>query len=392
MVYEDKISVNTPVEFSVVMPCLNEAETLATCIHKAREWFCKRKVNGEIIIADNGSTDGSEVIALKLGARLISVATKGYGSAIMGGIAAAKGKYIIVGDADDSYDFSDLDSFFNKLHEGYDLVIGNRFKGQIKKGAMPFLNKYLGNPLLSWIGRLFFHTPCSDLHCGLRGFRKDIVMKLDLHSTGMEFASEMIVKASLYKLQIAEVSVTLSPDGRNRPSHLRRWKDGWRHLRFLLLYSPRWLFLYPGIVLMLIGFLVLLWLLPSSRMIDGITVDVHTLLYAAMSIIIGFQAVTFALFTKVFAINEGLLPVDPKLDKLFKYITLEVGLVLGFIFFLGGFFESVYALSVWGSNTFGPIEPSKVMRMVIPAVTLVILGSQIILSSFFLSILGLKKR
>ena len=378
-------------ELSIVMPCLNEAETLAICIKKAQQSLDELKVAGEVVIADNGSTDGSPEIATALGARVIHVAEKGYGSALLGGIKAARGKYIIMGDADDSYDFTNLGPFLEKLREGYDLVMGNRFKGGIAPRAMPPLHKYLGNPVLTGIGRLFFNSPCGDFHCGLRGFSKNAIQQLDLRTTGMEFASETVVKASLHGLRIAEVPTTLSVDGRNRPPHLRSWRDGWRHLRFLLLYSPRWLFLYPGFLLMLLGAAVSGALLVGPRVIDGITFDVHTFLYAAIAIIIGYQTVIFAVFTKVFAITEGLLPEDPRLTVMFRHITLETGIIAGTLLFLAGIGLSVYALSFWSATSFGPLDPSRELRLVIPAVTLLALGAQTVLSSFFLSILGLKR-
>ena len=379
------------VELSIVMPCLNEAETLKTCIMKAQQALREHRIAGEIIVADNGSHDGSQAIATNMGVRIVHVQAKGYGNALMGGIAAARGKYVIMGDADDSYDFTSLGPFITKLREGYDLVMGNRFKGGITPGAMPVLHKYLGNPVLTGIGRLLFGSPCSDFHCGLRGFNKAAIMRLGLRTTGMEFASEMVVKATLYGLRIAEVPTTLSPDGRSRPPHLRSWQDGWRHLRFLLLYSPRWLFLYPGALLMLIGLGTVLWLLPNPRAIGPITLDIHTLLYAAMAIIIGFQAVVFAVFTKVFAISEGLLPEDPRFNRVLRFINLEVGLVVGCVLLLIGLGSSIYALYTWGAQAFGPLDPSKVLRMVIPATTSFTLGFQIILSSFFLSVLGLRR-
>jgi glycosyltransferase involved in cell wall biosynthesis len=296
-------------ELSIVMPCLNEAETLEICIRKAQRSLEELGIEGEIIIADNGSTDGSQEIARMLGARVVQVESKGYGNAVMGGVNAAGGRYVIMGDADDSYDFANLGPFVEKLRQDNDLVMGNRFKGGIKAGAMPALHRYLGNPVLTAIGRLFFQSPCGDFHCGLRAFRVDSIKRLDLKTTGMEFASEMVVKATINKMRIAEVPTTLSPDGRSRPPHLRSWRDGWRHLRFLLLYSPRWLFLFPGAILMLTGLLVGAWLLPGPRAIGKITFDVHTLLYAALAVIIGFQAVSFAVCTKVFAISVGLMPV-----------------------------------------------------------------------------------
>jgi glycosyltransferase involved in cell wall biosynthesis len=371
-------------EVSIVMPCLNEAETLGICIEKAQSYLTQHNISGEIVVADNGSTDGSIEIAKQMNARVIRVKAKGYGSALMSGIAAARGKYVIMGDSDDSYDFTNLTPFIEKLREGYDLVMGNRFKGGIKPGAMPPLHKYLGNPVLTAIGRLLFWSPCGDFHCGLRGFNRDAIAQLNLRTTGMEFASEMVVKATLHKLRITEVPTTLSPDGRSRPPHLRSWRDGWRHLRFLLLYSPRWLFLYPGMLLMLLGLIGTLWFLPTPR--------VHTLLYSSAAIIIGFQIVTFAVFTKAFAISEGLLPEDPRLKQVFRYINLEVGLIVGSVLWLMGMVGSIYAFINWKANLFGALEPANTMRIVIPSVTCIALGFQVIFSSFFLSVLALKRR
>ncbi len=371
-------------ELSIVMPCLNEAETLATCIEKAQWYLQEYHVAGEVVIADNGSTDGSQHIAQKLGARVIDVTEKGYGSALLGGIVAAKGQYIIMGDADDSYDFTKLNPFVEKLRQGYDLVMGNRFQGGIKPGAMPFLHKYLGNPVLTWLGKLLFASPCSDFHCGLRGYTKEAIARLNLRTTGMEFASEMVVKATLNKMKITEVPTTLSPDGRSRPPHLRTWRDGWRHLRFLLLYSPRWLFLYPGICLFLVGLISTFWLLSSPR--------VHSLLYSATAIVIGFQIVSFALFTKIFAISEGLLPQDKRLIKLENYLNLETGLILGSCLFLCGIIGSIIAFIQWELASFGALDPAQTMRLIIPSVTAIALGLQVIFSSFFLSVLGLKRR
>jgi glycosyltransferase involved in cell wall biosynthesis len=379
-------------EVSIVMPCLNEADTLATCIEKALRALSEHKIPGEIIVADNGSKDGSQAIAEQLGARVVHISTKGYGSALMGGISDARGKFIIMGDADDSYDFSAIGPFIAKLREGYDLVMGNRFKGGIKPRAMPPLHRYLGNPVLSAIGRLFFASPCGDFHCGLRGFSKDAILKMELQTTGMEFASEMVVKAALFKMRISEVPVTLSPDGRNRPPHLRTWRDGWRHLRFLLLYSPRWLFLNPGLLLMIIGLLVGVWLLPGPRTVWGVTLDVHTLLFSMAAIFLGFQSVLFAIFTKTFAISEGLHPREPRWDTWYRFFTLEKGLLTGVVLTAIGLIGSIYSLSEWGSRSFGPLDPVRTLRVVIPSILSLILGFQIILSSFFLSVLGMRRR
>lgn len=388
----DSPDTSDSVEVSVVMPCLNEAETLATCIGKAQASLKQLNVCGEIVIADNGSTDGSQEIAKSMGARVIEISAKGYGNALMGGIAAAEGKYVIMGDADDSYDFSNLAPFIEKLREGYDLVMGNRFRGGIQPGAMPPLHRYFGNPVLTFVGRLFFNSPIGDFHCGLRGFSKAAFTRLDMRTMGMEFASEMVVKATLRKMRVVEVPTTLAKDGRSRPPHLRSWQDGWRHLRFLLLYSPRWLFLYPGALLMIAGLAVGLWLGSGPRRFGTVVFDVHTLLYAAISIIIGFQAIVFATFTKVFAISEGLLPEDYRMDRVMRFVTLEVGLILGLFLVAVGLAGSVYTVWFWDEQAFGPLNPAHTLRFVIPSVTALTLGCQTLLSSFFLSILGLRRR
>jgi glycosyltransferase involved in cell wall biosynthesis len=379
-------------ELSVVMPCLDEAETLAICIQKARGALRAHGISGEVIVADNGSRDGSQAIAKQEGAEVVPVAARGYGAALMGGIRAARGRYVIMADADDSYDFTALMPFLERLREGYDLVMGNRFLGGIRPGAMPPLHRYLGNPVLTRIGRLFFKSPCGDFHCGMRGFRRDAVLAMELQTTGMEFASEMVVKATLLGLRVTEVPTTLSPDGRSRPPHLRSWRDGWRHLRFLMLFSPRWLFLYPGTLLVLAGLVAGIWLLPRPRIVFGVGFDVHTLTYAAAAVLIGFQSVTFAVFTKVFAINEGLLPEDPRFNKLFSTITLEVGLVVGLAFCAIGVAGSVWALSSWGAASFGKLDPSQMLRIIIPVTLSLALGCQIVLTSFFLSVLGLSRQ
>lgn len=381
-----------PLELTILMPCLNEAETLGQCILKAERFLDEQGIAGEIIIADNGSSDGSREVAEGAGARVILIPEKGYGSALMGGIESARGTHIIMGDADDSYDFYRLSGFIEKLRDGYELVMGNRFQGGIKPGAMPFLHQYLGNPVLSALGRLFFRSPVGDFHCGLRGFSKNAIQSLNLRTTGMEFASEMIVKSTLFGLKITEIPTTLSPAGRSRPPHLRTWQDGWRHLRFLLLYSPRWLFLFPGILLMLLGLGLTLLLLPGPLTVGRVTLDIHTLLYAAMAIVIGFQAIVFAVFTKVFAISEGLLPEDTRLNRVFRIIRLETGLLVGALLLTLGFTLTFYTYRSWGNQAFGPLEPTRTFRLVIPAVLSLLLGLQIVLSSFFLSVLGMKRR
>ena len=377
---------------SIVIPCLNEAESIATCISKAQSFLKKTGIEGEVIVADNGSTDASPALAQANKARVVYVSEKGYGSALIGGIKASRGDYIIMGDADDSYDFSDLHAFVDALEAGYDLVMGNRFKGQIMPGAMPFLHQYLGNPVLSWLGRLFFKIKIGDFHCGLRGFRKDSILDLDLQTTGMEFASEMIVKASLKKLKITEVPTILYPDKRSRPPHLRTWTDGWRHLRFLLLYSPRWLFYYPGIVLMIFGLALSIWLLPEPRKVGMLTLDINTLMYAAFFSILGLQTVLFSLLTKVFAISAGLLPQDADIQKLLKWGSLEKGIVIAVLMIGLGLTSSIGALAYWSANSFGPIDPTHSMRLVIPGTMLFAMGFQILLSSFFLSILQTKRK
>ncbi|WP_040278861.1 glycosyltransferase family 2 protein [Psychroserpens damuponensis] len=379
------------IELSVVMPCLNEEETLAICITKAQGFLSSNNISGEIIIADNGSTDSSIAIANSLNATVIHVKEKGYGNALKGGITAAQGKYIIMADADDSYDFEQLMPFLEKLREGFDLVMGNRFKGGIKKGAMPFLHRYLGNPVLSFIGRLFFKIKIGDFHCGLRGFSKEAFKTMKLKTTGMEFASEMIVKSKLNNLSITEVPTVLHKDGRTRPPHLNTWPDGWRHLRFLTLYSPKWLFLYPSLLLMILGVITSIALIIKPLSFGNITLDVHTLLYTASMILIGFQFFVFYALTKVFAVENELLPKSNRYQNLFKYISLEKGLVFGFLFVLIGIILSVKGVSDWNMANFGKLNPSHTLRIIIPAIFTMLLGIQVILFSLFFSILGLKK-
>ncbi|MES2727680.1 MAG: glycosyltransferase family 2 protein [Bacteroidota bacterium] len=374
------------------MPCLNEAETLKICIDKAMKYLKENNIKGEVVIGDNGSTDGSQAIAIQAGARVIDVPRKGYGSALMAAIEASYGKYVIMGDSDDSYDFSRLGLFVEKLREGHDLVMGNRFKGGVAKGAMPFLHRYLGNPVLSFIGRLFFGSKARDFHCGLRGFRQDIVSHLNLQTTGMEFASEMVVKATIFKLNITEVPTTLSPDGRSRPPHLRTWRDGWRHLRFLLLYSPKWLFLIPGIFLMLVGGIMGLCIMQGPVHLFNIYFDTNTLLYAAALVITGFQAINFAIFTRTYAIQMGFLPQNQTLNNMYKYVNLESSLIVGLLVTAIGIGGSIYSVMLWNKVNFGYLDYSSILRVVIPSVVCIIIGLQIILSSFFLSVLGVNKK
>lgn len=381
-----------PIELSVIMPCLNEGETLESCIRKAQHAFREGGISGEVIVADNGSTDGSIEIAEHLGVRVVHVPIKGYGSALAGGIAAAAGRFIVMGDADDSYDFTHIPRFLTQLRAGADLVMGNRFKGGIQPDAMPPLHRYLGNPLLTRIGRLFFGGSCGDFYCGLRGFSKSAFERMGLRTTGMEFATEMVVKATLLRMNVAEVPTTLSPDGRSRPPHLRTWKDGWRTLRFFLLYSPRWLFLYPGLALMLLGGFLGIWLLSGPQSVGGVAFDVHTMLYGAVFVLLGYQAISFAVFTKLFAISEGLLPEDATLDRLFRYITLEVGLLAGTALMAAGLGVSIYAVTIWKSHHFGALDYSYTMRIIIPAALFLTLGVQTVFVSFFLSVLGMKRR
>jgi glycosyltransferase involved in cell wall biosynthesis len=381
-----------PIELSVVMPCLNERETVGVCVRKAIAALQDAGISGEVIVADNGSTDGSVEIARAEGARVVNIEAKGYGNALKGGILAARGEYVLMADSDDSYDFTHAPRFLEQLRSGSDLVMGNRFLGGISNQAMPFLHRYLGNPVLSGIGRLFFKSPCGDFHCGMRGFRRDSFLRMDIRSTGMEFASEMVVKASLLRMKVSEVPTTLHPDGRSRPPHLRTWRDGWRHLRFLLMYSPRWLFLYPGIVLVFVGLVGCVLLLPGRREFHGIGFDVHTLLYAFIAVLLGFQLIAFATFTKVFAITEGLLPEDPRLTRAFRWITLETGLLVGGLLMLAGVGGSILAVSGWARGSFGALDTERTLRVVMPSVFALTMGVQITFSSFFLSILGLRRR
>ncbi|MFN9094470.1 MAG: glycosyltransferase family 2 protein [Alphaproteobacteria bacterium] len=380
-----------PLELTILMPCLNEAETLATCIQKALGYLARSGVAGEVLIADNGSTDGSQAIARGLGARVIDVPEKGYGAALIAGIAGARGRYVIMGDSDDSYNFSALDPFIAKLRDGYDLVMGNRFKGGIAPGAMPPLHRYLGNPVLSTIGRVFFGGPIRDFHCGLRGFSRVAIAALDLRAPGMEFASEMVVKATMRGLRITEVPTTLSPDGRSRPPHLRSWRDGWRHLRFLLIFCPRWLFLYPGAVLFALGALAMAALLAGPVRLGGITLDVHSLLYASGAVVMGFQAVQFWVFARLYGGVTGLLPEPQRLTRALSRFGLEAALVVAGGLLLLGLGLGFVALAQWGTQDFGALSGGKVMRLAIASVTAMLLGLQLAFGAFFLALLGMMR-
>lgn len=377
------------------MPCLNEAETLGACIQKAWQGIRDAGVEGEVVIADNGSTDGSIQIAERLGARVVSIQERGYGCALRGGIEDSRAPWIIMGDSDESYDFSNIRQFITKLSEGNDLVMGCRLPvggGKIMPGAMPWKNRWIGNPALSLLGRILFKTPIHDFHCGLRAFTKNAYAKMDLQTTGMEFASEMVMKATLWGMNVAEVPITLFPDGRNRPPHLKPWRDGWRHLRFMLIYSPRWLFLVPGLIFAMAGAFLAGIIYLGNIKIGSIILDTGTMMIASMTIIIGFQLVGFGISTKVFAIGENLIPEDAKMRYLFKAFNLEKGLIVGlFTFFIGlGFI--IKSFVYWGNYNYGIISTSHNMRNIIVGATSLILSIQIISTSFFLSVLGLKTK
>jgi glycosyltransferase involved in cell wall biosynthesis len=383
------------VELTLLMPCLNEATTLPMCLRKAKQALIDLGINGEVIVADNGSTDCSQEIAGTLGATVVNIPERGYGSALLGGIEAAKGEYIIMGDADESYDWSAIGPFVEQLREGNELVMGCRLPqggGRILPGAMPWLHRWIGNPILSSVGRLFFQAPVTDFHCGLRGFSKAAIIRLDLQSKGMEFASEMVIKATLSNLKISEIPITLYPDGRLRKPHLRTWSDGWRHLRFMLIFSPSWLFLYPGLLLMFMGILGFAFLLPGPFMVGRIRFDVNTILVASISCIIGFQCIVFWTYARVFAMTEGFLPEDPLLKSLFPHIKLETGLAVGGILILTGITFLLSGVVYWAQHGFGMLPYPIGLRIVIPAVTLLALGVQTVFSSFFLSLLGLHRK
>jgi glycosyltransferase involved in cell wall biosynthesis len=376
-------------ELSIVMPCLNEAETIGTCVDKAWAALRQSGIDGEVIVADNGSTDGSQQIAIDRGARLVPVPEQGYGAALNGGFRAAHGRYLIMADGDDSYNFAHIPRFVEKLRQGADLVMGNRFQGGIEPGAMPSLHRYLGNPVLSFLGRLIFRADCGDFHCGMRGLSKDAFQRMGLRCTGMEFASEMVVKATLANMRIAETPTTLSPDGRTRAPHLRTWRDGWRHLRFLFLYSPRWLFLYPGALMMLIGIATTAWLLPARRAVGPFSLDVDTLVYALGIVLVGFQAIVFAVCAKVYGISRGLLPNRPVIKKALKSFTLEKGLISGAALTLAGFIAGIYGVHIWRAAGFGNLDPDTILRITLPSCCAIVIGIESIFASCFLSVLQL---
>jgi glycosyltransferase involved in cell wall biosynthesis len=380
-------------ELSIVIPCLNEEKSLAFCLEKANRFLSENNVSGEIIVVDNGSTDNSINIAKQSGARVINETEKGYGRALITGLKSANGKFMIMGDGDDSYDFYPLMPFLERLRNGYDLVVGNRFAGGIEKNAMPFLHQYVGNPGLSFISKVFFRSKVGDILCGLRGMKKEAFEKMELRTTGMEFCPEMIVKATLHKMKVAEVPIKLYPDKRNRASHLKTWQDGWRNLRFLLLYSPRWLFLIPGLIMMVLGLILSLFLIRSPLPFAGKKLDVHTLIYTSGCILIGFQFIAFYLFSRLYASTHGLLPFQQNfLSSFNRYFNLEKGLLIGLLFFIGGVLLSVKSFLFWEHTGFGDLDPMIVLRWVIPSMTLIILGVQIFLSCFYLSFLTINSR
>ena len=376
-------------ELTILMPCLNEAKTLKTCIKKAQKSLKENNIDGEVLIADNGSTDGSQEIAKKCGARVIDVEVKGYGSALIEGTKNAYGKYIIMGDSDDSYDFSNIMPFLEKLREGFDLVMGNRFKGGIEKGAMPWSHKYIGTPILSFLGRLFYKSKIKDFNCGMRGYNRKSILKLDLKTTGMEYASEMIVQATLNKLKITEVPTTLKKDGRDRPPHLKSFRDGWRHLKFLLIYSPKHLFLLPGLLLIIFG---ILGMIITNMKIENVNLGVHTMLYSGAAIVIGFQTIIFFILAKVYAINSGMHPKNDKVINTLKEITLEKGVILGILFIIIGFGLSIYAVIKWINASYGALNPLEIMPITIPAADLLIIGVELVFASFLLGVLNIKHK
>jgi hypothetical protein len=384
------LSENLSVELTILMPCLNEAETIATCVRKASNFLLRSGINGEVIVVDNGSTDGSPDLALASGAQVVSIADKGYGNALIGGIRAAQGRFVIMADADDSYDFLELDLLVESLRSGNMMVIGNRFRGGIRAGAMPLLHRFIGSPLLSLIGRMFFSSAIGDFHCGLRGIDRAAALTLGLQAPGMEFASEMIVKATLAGWRIDEVPTILSPAGRSRRPHLRSWRDGWRHLRFLLMMSPRWLMLYPGVCLIGIGVAAQIAILSGPIVISGVGFDIHTMLYAGGAVVLGVQLVLFSVLARAIGILKSVLPMRPTFSRFLRVFTLERGIVLGLLLSVGGVGLAVYSVTTWAYVHLAALEPTVVMRVAIPSVTLVLTGAEIIFSSFLLKFIDVR--
>jgi Glycosyl transferase family 2 len=377
-------------ELTILMPCLNEVETVATCVRKARSFLQRSSISGEVLVADNGSVDGSVSVAQEAGARVVHIADKGYGKALLGGIHEARGRYVIMGDADDSYDFSDLDGFVAGLRAGNDMVIGHRFRGGIHPGAMPVLHRYLGNPALSFIGRLFFQSRVGDFHCGLRGVRRASVANLGLRAPGMEFASEMIVKATLAGWRVAEVPTVLAAAGRSRPPHLRSWRDGWRHLRFLLMMSPRWLMLYPGALLLFVGILTETAVLRGPIIVRGIGFDIHTMLYAGGATVLGTQLLLFSILARTVGVLKRELPLTPSLARFLRGFTLERGILTGLALGLVGLALGVYSVRSWADGGFASLNPDSMMRVAIPSVTLMLAGAELIFASFLLGFIDVK--
>jgi glycosyltransferase involved in cell wall biosynthesis len=379
-------------QLTILLPCLNEAETLALCINKANAWIAKSGIEAEVVIADNGSTDGSQAIAESLGARVVSVEQRGYGSALFHGSMAARGKWIIMGDSDDSYDFSKLDVFVQKLQDGFDLVMGNRFLGGIAPGAMPWKNRYIGNPVLTWVGRVLFRCAAKDFHCGLRGFTKDAFLRMDLRTTGMEFASEMVIKANLFGMKIAEVPTTLSKDGRSRPPHLLPWRDGWRHLRFMLLFSPRWLFFIPGLILFLLSSFSYSAILIGPLEFGGLAFDVHTLFYAEAGIVLGFLAIALGVIIRMFGMREGLLYEHLLLEKLRATPLLEIGGGVSILMVFVGVLLGFDALLAWSSVKFGSLTPGELLRTISLSTLFIMLGGVSLMTSLIMGFLALPTR
>lgn len=375
------------VELTILMPCLNEAETLAVCIRKARRFFESSGVIGEVVIADNGSTDGSREIAAAEGARMVPVTTRGYGAALAGGIAAARGRYVVMADADDSYDFLNLMPFLEKLRGGADLVMGNRFRGGIGPGAMPPLHRYLGNPVLSFLGRLFFSAKVGDFHCGLRGFNRDRMLALDLRTTGMEFASEMVVRAALSGYAITEVPATLKKDGRTRPPHLHTWRDGWRHLRFLLMYSPRWLFVYPGLFLLAFGLIGTVLLLPGPVFVGTVGIDIHTFIVACICILVGLQSISFAIVARRYGAARGFLPASSQYASVLSAFTLERMLLVALALLILGLIGLGWCIAIWASTHFGELQYASLLRGLMLSLTAIAAAIQLAFTAFLAGIM-----